>query len=146
MDREALIACIDACSDCAQACTACADACLAEAQVQTLIRCIRLDLDCADICAATMRVLSRQTAFDATLARSRCKPAPRRVVSAAMSASNMRSMAWSIAASALRHAVAASRPANECFPRSRHEVHSARRLGLSERVKDLTRRHPARSC
>jgi hypothetical protein len=70
IDRDALIACIDACNDCAQACTACADACLAEAEVQTLIRCIRLDLDCADICAATMRVLTRQTAFDATVARS----------------------------------------------------------------------------
>ena len=70
IDRNALVACIDACSDCAQACTACADACLAEAQVQTLIRCIRLDLDCADICSTTMRVLTRQTAFDATVARS----------------------------------------------------------------------------
>jgi hypothetical protein len=55
IDREALIACIDAC-------IACADACLADAEVQTLTRCIRLDLDCADICAATMRVLARQTA------------------------------------------------------------------------------------
>jgi hypothetical protein len=70
IDRNALVDCIDACNDCAQACTACADADLAEAEVQTLIRCIRLDLDCADICAATMRVLTRQTAFDAAIARS----------------------------------------------------------------------------
>src|SRR5215831_3319124 len=51
IDRDALVACIDACSDCAQACTACADADLAETELQALIRCIRLDLDCADICA-----------------------------------------------------------------------------------------------
>jgi hypothetical protein len=70
IDRDAIVACIDACSHCAQACTACADASLAEAEVQTLIRCIRLDLDCADICSATTRVLTRQTAFDATLAHS----------------------------------------------------------------------------
>jgi hypothetical protein len=70
IDHDALIACIDACNDCAQSCTACADADLAEAEVQTLTRCIRLDLDCADICAATMRVLTRQTAFDVTVARS----------------------------------------------------------------------------
>src|SRR6185437_9228403 len=69
-DREALVACIDACSDCAQACTACADACLAEVEVQTLTRCIRLDLDCADICTATLHMLTRQTAFDATVGRS----------------------------------------------------------------------------
>ena len=34
-----------------------------------LIRCIRLDLDCADICDATGRILSRQTAFDAEIAK-----------------------------------------------------------------------------
>jgi hypothetical protein len=147
VDRDALVACINPCSDCAQACTACADACLAEAQAQPLTenrpesprlqsgdewpswltnicsrsqtvcgtaghaetsrwaarlgrvgllhvvakrgvapiggaknlldlsgqsvnRCIRVDLDCADICAATLRVQTRQTAFDATVARS----------------------------------------------------------------------------
>lgn len=30
-----------------------------------LTRCIRLDLGCADVCAATLRMLSRQTAYDA---------------------------------------------------------------------------------
>jgi hypothetical protein len=56
---------------CAQACTSCADACLAEENHLTeLVRCIRLNLDCADICDATARVVSRQTAFEAGLARS----------------------------------------------------------------------------
>ncbi len=64
---EELAACIEACFDCAQACTACADACLAEDMVADLRRCITSDLNCADICAATGRVLSRQTAYDATL-------------------------------------------------------------------------------
>jgi hypothetical protein len=68
--HDALAACIRACLDCAQACTACADACLGEADPKTLDRCIRLTLDCADLCQATGRVLSRQTAFDAELAKS----------------------------------------------------------------------------
>jgi hypothetical protein len=70
IDPAALVECIRACVDCAQACTACADACLGEDQVQTLVRCIRLDLDCADVCATTGAVLSGQTAFEPTLARS----------------------------------------------------------------------------
>ena len=65
VDREVLARCIDACSGCAQVCTACADACLSEEGVADLRKCIRLDLDCADICAATERVLTRQTEYDA---------------------------------------------------------------------------------
>lgn len=66
-DAAALIECIEACLECAQACTACADACLGEEMVAELRRCIRLDLDCADVCATTGRVLSRQTAYNATV-------------------------------------------------------------------------------
>ena len=66
-DAAQLAECITACVDCAQACTACADACLGEEMVAEMRKCIRLDLDCADVCAATGRVLSRQTAYDATL-------------------------------------------------------------------------------
>lgn len=66
---EPLTDCITACLDCEHACTACADACLGERDATTLVRCIRLDLDCADICMTTARVMSRQTAFDPTLAR-----------------------------------------------------------------------------
>ena len=35
-----------------------------------LVKCIRLCLDCADVCTATLRVLSRQTDYDADLTRS----------------------------------------------------------------------------
>lgn len=69
VDRAQLAATIDAVADCAEACTACADACLGEDMVADLTRCIRIDLDCADICAATARVLSRHTGYDAVLAR-----------------------------------------------------------------------------
>ena len=37
--------------------------------VQELAKCIRLDLDCADVCAATLRVVSRQTEYDANVTR-----------------------------------------------------------------------------
>jgi len=43
--------------------------CLSEHDVASLVKCIRIDLDCADICAATARVLSRQTEYDANLTR-----------------------------------------------------------------------------
>jgi hypothetical protein len=37
--------------------------------VAELRKCIRTNLDCADVCAATGRVLSRHTAYDADLTR-----------------------------------------------------------------------------
>ncbi len=69
VDRDRLLACIEACMECAQACTACADACLSEDMVAELTKCIRTDLDCADICTTTGRVLSRHTGYDANLTR-----------------------------------------------------------------------------
>jgi hypothetical protein len=69
LDATQLAATIDALSDCAQACTACADDCLSEEMVAELTKCIRTCLDCADICAATLRVVSRQTEYDANLTR-----------------------------------------------------------------------------
>ncbi len=69
VNRAVLEACIKACFNCSQSCTSCADACLAEPQREMLLRCIRLNLDCADICQTTGRLLSRQVAFDSTLAR-----------------------------------------------------------------------------
>jgi hypothetical protein len=66
VDKTLLARCTEACYQCAEACTACADDCLSEqGQVESLVKCIRLDLDCADICAATGRVVSRQTERDA---------------------------------------------------------------------------------
>lgn len=69
INKTTLEECITACFDCTQTCTSCADACLAEQQREMLLRCIRLDLDCADICDTTGKLLSRQVAFDSTLAR-----------------------------------------------------------------------------
>ena len=66
---DALTRCVEECFACAQACTSCADACLGEPDVNELVRCIRVNLDCADACEATGRVLTRQTAFEAQLAR-----------------------------------------------------------------------------
>ena len=68
-DAGLLAATIDAVSDCAQACTADADANLAEQDLAEMVRCIRLCLDCADVCTATLRVISRQTNWDASVAR-----------------------------------------------------------------------------
>ncbi|MFN7132533.1 MAG: four-helix bundle copper-binding protein, partial [Myxococcales bacterium] len=69
LDAKSLTACIQACFDCAQACISCADACLGEDNVQQLVRCIRLNLDCANLCDATGKILSRQTAWEPTIAR-----------------------------------------------------------------------------
>jgi hypothetical protein len=70
VDKTLLARCIEACSRCAQACTACADDCLSErGQVESLVKCIRLNLDCADICEATGRVVSRQTEYYANVTR-----------------------------------------------------------------------------
>src|SRR3712207_7923527 len=78
IDREKLVACIEACFECAQSCTACADACLSEEMVDQLRTCIRSNLDCADVCDTTGRVLSRHTGYDANLTRAvleACAPA-----------------------------------------------------------------------
>jgi hypothetical protein len=68
-DAGVLAATIDALSDCAQACIADADADLAEQDLAAMIKCIRLCLDCADVCTATAGVTSRQTEYDANVAR-----------------------------------------------------------------------------
>jgi len=64
-----LAATIDALSDCAQACVADADADLREQDLAEMVTCIRLCWDCADVCAATMGVVSRQTAYDPSVTR-----------------------------------------------------------------------------
>jgi hypothetical protein len=69
VDQRLLSDCIAACSDCSATCTLCADDCLSEGDVAELVKCIRLNLDCADICAATGRVVSRQTEYDANVTR-----------------------------------------------------------------------------
>ena len=69
LDADLLAGAIDALSDCAQACIADADDDLSEQNIAEMVKCIRLCLDCADICAATLRVVSRQTDYDANVSR-----------------------------------------------------------------------------
>ncbi len=69
LDKSLLVATVEAALSCSQTCTACADACLAEGSPAEMARCIRTDLDCADICATTVRILSRHTAYDATITK-----------------------------------------------------------------------------
>ena len=69
LDRAQLASVIDILTECSEACTACADACLSEGMVAELTKCIRTNMDCADICAATARVLSRHTGYDANISR-----------------------------------------------------------------------------
>ena len=59
-DLAVLVSCIDECGNCEATCVICADACLAEDDVRTLVRCIRLCLDCADACDDALRIVSRQ--------------------------------------------------------------------------------------
>lgn len=72
-NRQALLNAIDAAFECAQICTSCADACLSESDVQTVIHCIRLNLDCADICNTTGRALARQTQPDVQVLRAQLR-------------------------------------------------------------------------
>ena len=66
-DARLLATTIDALSDCAQACIADADADLREQDLAEMVTCIQLCWDCADVCTATMGVVSRQTAYDASV-------------------------------------------------------------------------------
>ena len=67
LDADLLAAAIDALLECSQSCTACADACLGEHDEPK--DCVTSDLNCADVCTATMRVLSRQTAYHPAMTR-----------------------------------------------------------------------------
>ena len=68
-DAGVLAATLDALSDCAQACLADADDDLREQDLTEMVKCIRLCWDCADVCTATLGVVSRQTAYDASVTR-----------------------------------------------------------------------------
>jgi uncharacterized membrane protein len=69
VDARLLTTTIDALIECAQACTADADDDLSEQNLGELVKCIRLCMDCADVCDATVRVISRQTEYDANVTR-----------------------------------------------------------------------------
>jgi hypothetical protein len=69
VEAGVLAATIDTLSDCSQDCTADADDDLSEQNLPEMVKCIRLCLDCTDVCTATLRVVSRQTEYDANLTR-----------------------------------------------------------------------------
>jgi hypothetical protein len=66
-DAGMLAATIGALSDCAQACIADADDDLGEENLAEMVTCIRLCQDCADVCTATLGVVTRQTAYNASI-------------------------------------------------------------------------------
>ena len=69
VDAGLLAAAIEAASDCAQACAADTDADLSEQNLAEMVTCIRLCLECTDICTATVGVISRPAAYDASVTR-----------------------------------------------------------------------------
>ncbi|OLB80734.1 MAG: four-helix bundle copper-binding protein [Actinobacteria bacterium 13_2_20CM_2_71_6] len=69
IDRDALVLCVQECLNCTQASTACADACLADLGRVDLARCTSAALDCADLTGVTVRMVTRQTGYDAELLR-----------------------------------------------------------------------------
>ena len=50
---------VQACLDCAKACDQCITACLSEKGIDSLRRCIRLNMDCADACLQAARSILR---------------------------------------------------------------------------------------
>jgi hypothetical protein len=50
---------IEALNACADECNHCAVACLEEKDVQSLVRCIKLDIDCAEICSVAASFAAR---------------------------------------------------------------------------------------
>ncbi len=58
MSQQKYQFCIDACIECATECNHCAVSCLEEKDVQSLTKCIRLNLECAIICRVTAELMS----------------------------------------------------------------------------------------
>lgn len=57
MKKNTIADCIQACKDCVGICTNCAAACTEEENVQSLSRCIQLNLECAAICNAAVQLM-----------------------------------------------------------------------------------------
>ena len=98
-----------------RACIADADSDSNELDLSELVKCFRLCLDCADVGAATVRVTSRRTEYDANLTKSLLE------VCAATCKScgdewERHTQGRSTAGSAPRPAGAASRPAGNSWP------------------------------
>jgi hypothetical protein len=47
------------CNECAAACLQCASACLKETDVQSMTRCVALDMECADLCQLAAASMAR---------------------------------------------------------------------------------------
>ena len=60
MAHQQFQSCIDACNECAVTCNHCASACLQERDVQSMARCIALDMECADICRLAVSSMARR--------------------------------------------------------------------------------------
>ena len=69
MDEQPYRQCIEACDACADACDNCAASCLHEADVQSMTRCIALDIDCAQVCRLAAAMMSRGSEFASLLCR-----------------------------------------------------------------------------
>lgn len=69
MAPEQYATCIEACNACALACDHCASACLQEADVNSMARCIALDIDCAEICRLASAYMARGSLFAAQLCK-----------------------------------------------------------------------------
>lgn len=69
MPHEKFKSCIDACYACATACDHCAVSCLAEQDVRSMARCIKLDLDCAEICRVAASYMARGSEFAQAICR-----------------------------------------------------------------------------
>lgn len=65
--------CIEACMECAATCAICADACLGEADVNSQVVCIRLNLDCAEVCRVTGLLMTRPSHRDAPALRAQLR-------------------------------------------------------------------------
>src|SRR4051812_27172307 len=67
MPQEQFQICIDACNACAAACDFCATSCLKEEGVQSMTRCIELDIDCAQICRLAAAFMARDSDYAAEI-------------------------------------------------------------------------------
>lgn len=69
MSHEKYQECIKACNVCADACDHCSTACLGESALDSLTRCIRLDIDCAALCRLAAGVMARGSEWAGAICR-----------------------------------------------------------------------------
>jgi hypothetical protein len=59
--------CIEACAACAVACDNCVTSCLGEIHLETLKRCIQLDMECAAICRSAVVLMSLGSTYSSEI-------------------------------------------------------------------------------